>query len=94
MGSLKFKRPAKTNLGSIFNDFGFRLFAQLAQQDAGQNIFLSPFSIAVALTAVMMQRLSLPPHRFTLRADRPFCFAIVDQQTGAMLFFGSVVNPT
>jgi serpin B len=50
---------------------------------------------AAAVTAVMMQRASMPPkNRFTVRADRPFCFAIVDQPTQAILFFGSVVNPS
>jgi serine protease inhibitor len=37
-------------LVAAYNDFGFRLFTQLAQPAADQNIFISPFSIAVALT--------------------------------------------
>jgi serpin B len=31
------------------NDFGFRLFAQLVEQDTGKNVFVSPSSIAIAL---------------------------------------------
>jgi serpin B len=32
--------------------FGFELFAQLAEEDAGKNLFISPASIAIALTLV------------------------------------------
>ena len=32
-----------------YNDFGFRLLTHLTEQDARKNIFISPFSIAVAL---------------------------------------------
>ena len=46
---LSLKTVAK-NLTTAYNDFGFRLFAQLARQDASQNLFISPFSIALALT--------------------------------------------
>ncbi len=31
------------------NHFGFRLFDQLLQQDLGQNVFMSPLSVAIAL---------------------------------------------
>ncbi len=42
-------RPAAAFVAA-YNDFGFRLCAQLAQQAANHNIFISPFSIAVALS--------------------------------------------
>ena len=29
--------------------FGFKLFSEIAKQDAGKNIFISPFSVAAAL---------------------------------------------
>lgn len=38
-----------TRLIQANNDFGFRLFAQLVKQDAGKNVFISPYSLAVAL---------------------------------------------
>lgn len=44
--------PAKTvetSLVTAYNTFGFRLFAHLAEEDNGKNIFISPFSIAVTL---------------------------------------------
>ena len=50
MVSPKLKHTTRTDLTPSYNDFGFKLFARLAQQDVNQNIFLSPFSIAVALT--------------------------------------------
>jgi len=31
------------------NNFGFRLFDQLLQQDQGKNVFMSPASVAIAL---------------------------------------------
>jgi serpin B len=34
------------------NDFGFRLLTWLADQDAGENVFISSFSVAMALTMV------------------------------------------
>jgi serpin B len=34
------------------NDFGFRLLSWLARQEAGKNIFISSFSVAMALTMV------------------------------------------
>lgn len=48
---------------------------------------------AAAATAVMMARGSPPHERFQLRVDRPFFCAIVDDQTGAILFMGSIVDP-
>ncbi len=38
-----------TRLIQANNDFGFRLFAQLAKQEANKNVFISPYSLAVAL---------------------------------------------
>ena len=29
--------------------FGFKLFSEIAKQDAGKNVFISPFSVAAAL---------------------------------------------
>ncbi len=46
---------------------------------------------AAAATAVVMARtLSLAPAPFRFVADRPFCFAIEDGETGAILFLGVV----
>lgn len=48
---------------------------------------------AAAVTSVEM-RLTAMPEMFTLIADRPFFFAIADNQTGTILFMGSVLDPS
>ncbi len=45
-------------------------------------------SVAIGVTSAMPT-----PQRFTFIADRPFLMAIRDQQTGAILFMGAVVEP-
>lgn len=51
-------------------------------------------TIAAAATAVIAGRTSKPLAVETVRFDRPFLFAIVDQPTGAILFLGRVLDPT
>jgi serine protease inhibitor len=49
---------------------------------------------AAAATSVEVRVTSMPmDNNFTLIVDRPFFFSIVDTQTGAMLFMGSVTDP-
>ncbi len=51
---------------------------------------------AAAATAVVITPTSAPVNLeqpFSMVVDRPFFFAIRDDQTGAILFIGSVVNP-
>lgn len=48
---------------------------------------------AAAVTAIIMTRGSRP-ERFALTADRPFFMAIRDNETGAVLFTGIVLDPT
>jgi serpin B len=45
-------------------------------------------SVEVGLTAAM------PEEPFSMIVDRPFFFAIHDTQTGAILFLGSIVDPS
>jgi serpin B len=49
---------------------------------------------AAAVTSVGMMRASFIPNRsFSMVVDRPFFCAIRDNQTGAILFMGSIVEP-
>ena len=51
---------------------------------------------AAAVTKVEMEATAVMPDTepFTMRVDRPFFFAIRDNQTGAILFMGSIVDPS
>lgn len=49
---------------------------------------------AAAVTSIGMMRTSMMPQRsFSMVVDRPFFCAIRDNQTGALLFLGSIVDP-
>jgi serpin B len=49
---------------------------------------------AAAATGVVMGLKSMPTGEpIEVKIDRPFLFVIRDVQTGAMLFFGRVVQP-
>jgi serpin B len=51
---------------------------------------------AAAVTSVEIRVTSAmePPKRFEMICDRPFFFAIVDGETGLVLFMGSLANPS
>jgi len=48
-------------------------------------------TVAAAATAVRLVPLSLP---ISMTMNRPFFYAIVDRKTGALLFIGTLVDPT
>ena len=48
--------------------------------------FLIVTSVEITLTSM--------PEYFTLVADRPFFFAIRDNETGTIVFMGTVVDPS
>jgi serpin B len=49
---------------------------------------------AAAATAVVMRATGMPAEPVTVRADRPFVFALRDVPTGAILFMGRVGDPS
>lgn len=48
---------------------------------------------AAAVTSIEVRLTSAPAWRFSFRADRPFLLALRDDETGALLFIGAVVDP-
>lgn len=48
---------------------------------------------AAAATGIIMRTTSIGPPPAVFRADRPFIFAIRENETGTILFLGRVVNP-
>ena len=79
-------------------------FSQIAELK-GANLFISEVkhksicevneegTVAAAVTSVGMALASAPPPPFSMKVDRPFFFAIRENQTGLLLFMGSVTNP-
>lgn len=49
---------------------------------------------AAAATAVLGGITSAPPPGVDVVLDRPFLYRIVDQETGAVLFMGQIIDPT
>ena len=49
---------------------------------------------AAAVTAVLFTSVSAPLTVAEITVDRPFLFAIRDDETGAILFMGRVLDPT
>jgi serpin B len=80
-------------------------FSQMTNQNSGNGLYISSVvhkalcevneegTVAAAVTSVTMGLTSAPPPPFSMKVDRPFFFAIRDDQTGVILFMGSVKNP-
>ncbi len=81
-------------------------FSGMAQTSPGNNLYISEVkhkswaevneegTVAAAVTSVGMYTTSArPQQKFVMKVDRPFFFAIRDNQTGVVLFMGSVAKP-
>jgi len=98
-------RVPRINLNGVFRELGLGIifspaanFSGLSPRDPRVKKALHKAAVAVdedgteasAATAVIFGE-SMPP---TVRADRPFLFAIREVQTGTLLFLGRVADPT
>lgn len=80
-------------------------FSRLVSGDLVENIFISEVlhktyinvnetgTEAAAVTSVEMNATSMPSWDFEMAVDRPFIYVIEDNDTGAILFMGNVINP-
>jgi len=91
LGLIDIFDPAKADLSGISGS------KDLHVSDIVQKAFIEvneEGSEAAAATAMVMKALMMPAPPKKFYCNRPFLFAIRDNQTGMMLFAGRVVNPT
>ncbi|MBD2097150.1 serpin family protein [Trichocoleus sp. FACHB-591] len=89
-------------MGIAFNgskaDFSGMSQADLAIDQVRHKTFVEVNEVGTEATAatsveMIVTSTQFPPTPFKLVADRPFFYAIRDNQTGSLLFMGSMVNP-
>jgi serpin B len=83
--------------GADFSGINHELGEDLYIQDVIHEAFISvdeDGTEAAAATAVVVGVVSMPQVQAELTVDRPFLFLIRDEETGALLFMGRVLDPT
>lgn len=81
-------------------------FSGMAATDTAADIYISDVkhktfvqvdeagTEAAAVTSVEISVTSMPAYDFELKFDRPFFYAIQDSKTGAIVFMGTVFDPS
>lgn len=81
-----FSQIAKLNSGNLFiSEVKHKAWGEVNEEGT---VAAAATSVGVALGSIQE-----PPQRFVMKVDRPFFFVIRDNQTGVVLFMGSVTNP-
>lgn len=96
-----------TDLGmGVAFEAGIADFSGMAAAGATDDIYISDVkhktfiqvdeagTEAAAVTSVEVGTTSMPVYDFELNFDRPFFYAIQDNETGAIVFMGSVLDPS
>jgi len=87
--------PLRANFSGIAElDLGFRIYISKVKHKAFAEVN-EEGTEAAAVTSVEMSLTSVqqPQEPFIMKVDRPFFFAIRDNETGVVLFMGSVAEP-
>lgn len=91
-------------MGIAFNP-GMADFSRMHPQDLEENLYIGDVvhqsvlkvdeegTEAAAVTSIDVRVTSMPMYQFNFKADRPFMLAIRDDETQALLFVGSIMNP-
>lgn len=95
-------------MGVAFEPYGANFGKMLPlEQFGGENVYISfvlhktfcevneegTEAAAVTVVEIRVTSVGPGPQPFTFRADRPFFYAIRDNESGTILFMGSVVDP-
>lgn len=107
MGYEKSLNEALTSLGmGIAFKAGSADFSGMTIEDSSHELYISEVkhktflkvdeagTEAAAVTSVGVEVTSVPEYDFNLAFDRPFFFVIQDSETGAIIFMGSVSDPS
>ncbi len=105
----KFEFESELSLADVLSEMGMPIAmsagADFSGMTGAKDLFISDVfhkayvnvneegTEAAAATAVVMTESAAPADPVQLMVDRPFLFLIRDQETGAVLFFGRVLNP-